>query len=83
MIIKGLSWGQNLRVTDRAYTLIREQGGVIEEVITEEGTDEGGSINGDMEKEEKVVVGSLDSVGRLARKEGLTMVQEDVRTSEV
>ena len=31
MIIKGLSWGQNLRVSDRAFTIIRGQGGIIAE----------------------------------------------------
>jgi len=31
MIIKGLSWGQNLRVSDRAFTIIRGQGGFIAE----------------------------------------------------
>jgi hypothetical protein len=35
MIIKGISWGQNLKVSDHAFTVIRQQGGVIEEISSQ------------------------------------------------
>ncbi|KAF8342581.1 uncharacterized protein EI90DRAFT_3115166 [Cantharellus anzutake] len=79
MIIKGLSWGQNLRVTDRAYTLIREQGGMIEEANPEEDLSESGGPD----EKDVLVVGSMTSVGRLAKKEGIDLAREDVLSSEV
>lgn len=80
MIIKGVSWGQNLRVSDHAFTAIRDQGGVIEEPA-ESSTAGGSEVNNSEEGEpssfaEKVfipgpepVVGSVTTVD-LARKEG-------------
>lgn len=80
MIIKGISRGQNLEVTDRALTLIRAEGGMIEEATDEPEDDAGGEPESFVEKEkvsldalapEEVVVGSVSSVDLRARKEGL------------
>lgn len=80
--MKGISWGQNLRVSDRAFAVTAEQGGVIEEPVEPSslGDDEvsaSGSTGGEPSSfAEKVfvpgpepVVGSITTVD-LARKEG-------------
>lgn len=77
MIVKGISWGQNLRVSDRAFTVIRGQGGYIAEPTEPvESSEMAGEPSSFSEKEKVVipgpepVVGSVTTVD-LARKEGL------------
>lgn len=86
-IIKGISWGQNLRVSDHAFTVIRNQGGVIEEPAqapndNDDSNATGGEPSSFVEKEKIVipgpepVVGSVTTVD-LARKEGFSDQQDE------
>lgn len=40
MIVKGISWGQNLKVSDHAFSVIRGEGGVVEEPVPAKEEDE-------------------------------------------
>jgi hypothetical protein len=91
MIIKGISWGQNLRVSDRAFTVIRGQGGFIAEPtepVEGEALETGGEPSSFSEKEKVVipgpepVVGSVTTVD-LARKEGLNDTMAGPDSDEV
>ena len=93
MIIKGISWGRNLRVTDHAFAVIRAQGGVIEEPTTPEEAPlpelPSEELSSSFAEKEKVVVdipagpepivGSVTSVDLRARKEGF--VEPDSRST--
>lgn len=80
-VVKSIAWGQNLRVSDRAFTVIREQGGMVEEPTEASPTDtepeeqSAGEPSSYSENEKIVIpgpeplVGSLTTVD-LARKEG-------------
>jgi hypothetical protein len=79
MIIKGIGWGQNLQVVDRAFTVVRAQGGVVEEPATQGQETTSGGPTSFAEKEKlpvivipgpEPVVGSVTSVDLRARKEG-------------
>lgn len=82
MIIKGISWGQNLRVSDHALTVLEEEGGIVEEPVEPSSPGEGassasaGGEPSSFAENEKIfipgpdpVVGSVTTVD-LARKEG-------------
>lgn len=78
MIVKGISWGQNLRVSDRALTVVQGQGGVIEEPTEPAGEPDVGGEPSSFSEKEKIfvpgpepVVGSVTTVD-LARKEGFS-----------
>ncbi|KAF8320486.1 hypothetical protein DL93DRAFT_2052874 [Clavulina sp. PMI_390] len=77
-IIKGISWGQNLRVSDRVFTTIGAEGGVVEEPTEElsvepEIASAGGEPSSFAEKVvipgPEPVIGSVTTID-LARKEG-------------
>lgn len=86
MIIKALSWEQNLRVSDRAFTAIRGQGGFIAEATElAEDPGAGGEPSSFPEKEKVVIPGPEPVVGSvttidLARKE--ERLDDTMATSE-
>lgn len=89
-IIKGISWGQNLCVTDHAFAVIRGQGGVIEEpdssITASSAPSEGGEPSSFTEKDKVIipgpepVIGSVTTVD-LAKKEGFSEDHDGVDDS--